>query len=215
MNRTRVRTRVKICGITREEDAKAAVESGADAIGLVFYSKSPRYVDLTSAHKIACAVGPFVTVVGLFVNASIDQVNEVVDAVGLDLLQFHGDEDEAYCAQFRKPYIKAIRMSPGLDVKDVIADYPSAQGFLFDAWNKDKYGGTGETFEWQRLSILGDPAAGDIPYILAGGLNPDNIEEAVATARPYAVDVSGGVEESPGIKSSELIQQFIDGANIN
>lgn len=210
MNKTRVRIRVKICGITREEDAKAAVESGADAIGLVFYSKSPRYVDLTSAHKIACAVGPFVTVVGLFVNASIDQVNEVIDAVGLDLLQFHGDEDEAYCAQFHKPYIKAIRMSPGLDVKDVMADYPSARGFLFDAWNKDKYGGTGETFEWQRLSGLDE-----IPYVLAGGLNPDNIGEAVATARPYAVDVSGGVEVSPGVKSSELIQQFIDGVNVN
>lgn len=210
MNKTRVRIRVKICGITREEDAKAAVESGADAIGLVFYSKSPRYVDLTSAHKIACAVGPFVTVVGLFVNASIDQVNEVIDAVGLDLLQFHGDEDEAYCAQFHKPYIKAIRMSPGLDIKDVMADYPSARGFLFDAWNKDKYGGTGETFEWQRLSGLDE-----IPYVLAGGLNPDNIGEAVATARPYAVDVSGGVEVSPGVKSSELIQQFIDGVNVN
>jgi len=210
VNKTRVRIRVKICGITREEDAKAAVESGADAIGLVFYSKSPRYVDLTSAHKIACAVGPFVTVVGLFVNASIDQVNEVIDAVGLDLLQFHGDEDEAYCAQFHKPYIKAIRMSPGLDVKDVMADYPSARGFLFDAWNKDKYGGTGETFEWQRLSGLDE-----IPYVLAGGLNPDNIGEAVATARPYAVDVSGGVEVSPGVKSSELIQQFIDGVNVN
>lgn len=210
MNRVRVRTRVKICGITREEDAKAAVESGADAIGLVFYSKSPRYVDLISAHKIACAVGPFVTVVGLFVNASVDQVNKVVDSVGLDLLQFHGDEDEAYCTQFHKPYIKAIRMSPGLDVKDVIASYPSARGFLFDAWNKDKYGGTGETFEWQRLSELDET-----PYILAGGLNPNNIGEAVAAARPYAVDVSGGVEASPGIKSSELIQQFIDGANIN
>jgi len=210
VNKTRVRIRVKICGITREEDAKAAVESGADAIGLVFYSKSPRYVDLTSAHKIVCAVGPFVTVVGLFVNASIDQVNEVIDAVGLDLLQFHGDEDEAYCAQFHKPYIKAIRMSPGLDVKDVMADYPSARGFLFDAWNKDKYGGTGETFEWQRLSGLDE-----IPYVLAGGLNPDNIGEAVATARPYAVDVSGGVEVSPGVKSSELIQQFIDGVNVN
>ena len=210
MNKTRVRIRVKICGITREEDAKAAVESGADAIGLVFYSKSPRYVDLTSAHKIACAVGPFVTVVGLFVNASIDQVNEVIDAVELDLLQFHGDEDEAYCAQFHMPYIKAIRMYPGLDVTDVMADYPSARGFLFDAWNKDKYGGTGETFEWQRLSGLDET-----PYILAGGLNPDNIGEAVATARPYAVDVSGGVEVSPGIKSSELIQQFIDGVNVN
>lgn len=202
------RTRVKICGITRVEDARVAVASGADAIGLVFYPKSPRYVGLPLAHEIASGVGPFVTVVGLFVNASVEQVNTALDAVGLDLLQFHGDEDEAYCAQFKRPYIKAIRMSPGLDVQQVIDSYPSARGFLFDAWNKDKYGGTGETFEWQRLAGLDG-----IEFILAGGLNPGNIDEAVATVKPYAVDVSGGVEESPGIKSSLLIQQFINRSN--
>ncbi|MCL4137613.1 UNVERIFIED_CONTAM: hypothetical protein GTU68_046697, partial [Idotea baltica] len=152
-------------------------------------------------------VGPFVTVVGLFVNADVEQVREAVKAVGLDLLQFHGDEDESYCAQFQMPYIKAIRMSPGLDVKEIVATYPSARGFLFDAWNKDKYGGTGETFEWERLSVL------DIPFILAGGLTPDNVEQAVSIVKPYAVDVSGGVEASPGIKSSELIQKFIKRSN--
>jgi len=202
------RTRVKICGITRVEDARVAVASGADAIGLVFYPKSPRYVELSLAHEIARTVGPFVTVVGLFVNASVEQVNTALDAVGLDLLQFHGDEDEAFCAQFKRPYIKAIRMSPGLDVQQVIDSYPSARGFLFDAWNKDKYGGTGETFEWQRLAGLDG-----IDFILAGGLNPGNIDEAIATVKPYAVDVSGGVEESPGIKSSLLIQQFINRSN--
>jgi len=202
------RTRVKICGITRVEDARVAVASGADAIGLVFYPKSPRYVELPLAHEIARTVGPFVTVVGLFVNASVEQVNTALDAVGLDLLQFHGDEDEAFCAQFKRPYIKAIRMSPGLDVQQVIDSYPSARGFLFDAWNKDKYGGTGETFEWQRLAGLDG-----IDFILAGGLNPGNIDEAIATVKPYAVDVSGGVEESPGIKSSLLIQQFINRSN--
>jgi len=195
------------------EDARAAINSGADALGLVFYPKSSRYVELSAAVEIAQTVGPFVTVVGLFVNADVAQVREAVKTVGLDLLQFHGDEDEAYCAQFQMPYIKAIRMSPGLDVKEVVAKYPSARGFLFDAWNKNKYGGTGETFEWERLSAIGNSAVADMPFILAGGLTPDNIEQAVSTVKPYAVDVSGGVEVSPGIKSSELIQQFINRSN--
>jgi len=207
------RTRVKICGITRVEDARAAIDSGADALGLVFYSKSPRYVELSVAANIARTIGPFVTIVGLFVNAEAAQVREAVKTVGLDLLQFHGDEDEAYCAQFDMPYIKAIRMSPELDVKEVVTKYPSARGFLFDAWNKDKYGGTGETFEWQRLSSLKESADTDIPFILAGGLTPENVDQAVAAVKPYAIDVSGGVEQSPGIKSSELIQQFIDRSN--
>lgn len=191
------------------EDAHAAIDSGADAIGLVFYAKSPRYVELAAAVKIASEVGPFVTVVGLFVNADVAQVRAVIKAVGLDLLQFHGDEDEAYCSQFEMPYIKAIRMSPELDVRKVISHYSSARGFLFDAWNKDKYGGTGETFEWERLS-----AVADIPFILAGGLTPENIGQAVSTVKPYAVDVSGGVEASPGIKSPQLIQQFIQKSNV-
>ncbi len=207
------RTRVKICGITRVEDARAAIDSGADALGLVFYSKSPRYVELSVAANIARTIGPFVTTVGLFVNAEVAQVREAVKTVGLDLLQFHGDEDEAYCAQFDMPYIKAIRMSPELDVKEVVTKYPSARGFLFDAWNKDKYGGTGETFEWQRLSSLKESADTDIPFILAGGLTPENVDQAVAAVKPYAIDVSGGVEQSPGIKSPELIQQFIDRSN--
>lgn len=207
------RTRVKICGITRVEDARAAIDSGADALGLVFYSKSPRYVELSVAANIARTIGPFVTIVGLFVNAEAAQVREAVKTVGLDLLQFHGDEDEAYCAQFDMPYIKAIRMSPELDVKEVVTKYPSARGFLFDAWNKDKYGGTGETFEWQRLSSLKGSADTDIPFILAGGLTPENVDQAVAAVKPYAIDVSGGVEQSPGIKSPELIQQFIDRSN--
>ena len=207
------RTRVKICGITRVEDARAAINSGADALGFVFYSKSPRYVELSVAANIARNIGPFVTIVGLFVNAEAAQVREAVRTVGLDLLQFHGDEDEAYCAQFEMPYIKAIRMSPELDVKEVVTKYPSARGFLFDAWSKDKYGGTGETFEWERLSSLKESADTDIPFILAGGLTPENVGQAVAAVKPYAIDVSGGVEQSPGIKSPELIQQFIDRSN--
>jgi len=206
-------TRVKICGITRVEDARAAAAAGADAIGLVFYPKSSRYVGCSAAANIARVVGPFVTVVGLFVNATVEDVTSTLSEVDLALLQFHGDEDETYCKQFGRPYIKAIRMERGLDVAEAMSQYPSASGFLFDAWNKDKYGGTGETFEWSRMPDLNDlPYSNNSALILAGGLTPDNVAEAVAAAKPYAVDVSGGVEISPGIKSEQLIQQFIAGA---
>lgn len=198
------RTRIKICGITREQDAIAAVEAGVDAIGLVFYSKSSRHIDSATAKKIADLAGPFVTIVGLFVNASIAEVQSVTSRVGLNLLQFHGDENDKFCSQFQCPYIKAVRMSPELDVQHQVAEFPSSRGILFDAWSKDKYGGTGEVFNWTRLSFLKGG-----PYVLAGGLTPDNVAEAIATVKPYAVDVSGGVEVSPGIKSPELIQQFV------
>jgi len=202
------RTRVKICGITREGDARVAAEAGADAIGLVFYQKSPRYVEQSTAAAIARSVGPFVTTVGLFVNAPASQVLETLNNVGLQLLQFHGDEDDVYCRQFGRPYIKAIRMSPDLDLVSEMARFSGACGFLFDAWNKDKYGGTGQTFDWQRL-----PDKANFPLVLAGGLTPVNVAEAVQQIAPYGVDVSGGVEESPGIKSAELVQQFIARAN--
>lgn len=198
------RTRVKVCGITRPEDARDAAAAGVDAIGLVFYSKSPRFVRLSDAAVISAEVGPFVTTVGLFVNALPEQVTEILERVGLQLLQFHGDEDDEYCRQFGRPFIKAIRMAPGLDLSDEIARFPSASGFLFDAWHKDKYGGTGETFEWQRL-----PTDSAFPIILAGGLNPGNVADAISQVHPYAVDVSGGVETAPGIKSARLIEQFI------
>jgi phosphoribosylanthranilate isomerase len=203
-------TRVKICGITRVEDARAAAAAGADAIGLVFYPKSSRYIECSAAANITGVVGPFVTVVGLFVNAAVEDVRSTLSDVDLAVLQFHGDEDETYCQQFGRPYIKAIRMEPGLDVAEVMSQYPSASGFLFDAWNKDKYGGTGETFEWNRMPDLNArPCSNNNALILAGGLTPDNVAEAVAATKPYAVDVSGGVEISPGIKSEQLIQQFI------
>lgn len=199
------RTRVKVCGITRLEDAVSAANMGVDAIGLVFYSKSPRYVEPLVAAKIASAVGPFVSTVGLFVNESSDQVKKIINLVSPDVLQFHGDEDEAYCNQFPRPYIKAFRMHEGLDINDSISKYPTALGFLFDSWSKDKYGGTGEIFDWKRLSSLRGRS-----IILAGGLNPDNIHNAMSILQPYALDVSGGVEKSPGIKSSKLMQLFID-----
>lgn len=196
--------RVKICGITRVEDAVSALECGADAIGLVFYDKSPRFVDMSTAKRISQAVGPFVSVVGLFVNAKPAEVNSTAKHVGLDILQFHGDEDESYCQKFHRPYLKAIRMRSGLGAATVAGAYPSARGLLFDAWNKEKYGGTGETFDWSRV-----PKKLSQPVILAGGLTPTNVEEAVKATNPYAVDVSGGVEIAPGIKSEPLIKQFI------
>ena len=196
--------RVKICGITRVEDAEAALACGADAIGLVFYDKSPRFVDISTARRIAKAVGPFVSVVGLFVNSKPIEVTTTAEQVGLDILQFHGDEEEAYCQQFNKPYLKAIRMRSGLGAATMAASYKGARGLLFDAWNKEKYGGTGETFDWSRV-----PKKLSKPIILAGGLTSTNVAEAVAATNPYAVDVSGGVEIAPGLKSEQLIKQFI------
>ena len=171
------RTRVKVCGITSIEDATLAADIGVDAIGLVFYSKSPRYVDPLIASKIAVAVGPFVSVVALFVNEPADQVKKIINLVQPDVLQFHGDEDEAYCIQFSRPYIKALRMQDDIDINKSISDYPSALGFLFDTWSKDKYGGTGKIFDWARLSELNGQQV-----ILAGGLNPENIDDAIKKA---------------------------------
>ena len=203
------RTRVKVCGITSIEDATLAADIGVDAIGLVFYSKSPRYVDPLIASKIAVAVGPFVSVVALFVNEPADQVKKIINLVQPDVLQFHGDEDEAYCIQFSRPYIKALRMQDDIDINKSISDYPSALGFLFDTWSKDKYGGTGKVFDWARLSELNGQQV-----ILAGGLNPENIDDAIETVNPYALDVSGGVEISPGVKSSKLMQIFVDKCSV-
>lgn len=197
-------TRVKICGITRIEDALAAVNAGADAIGLVFYDASPRCVDLETAKAIAIAAGPFVTLVALFVNPTAAEVNKVLSQLDPDVLQFHGDEDEAFCSQFNRRYLKAIRMAEGIDPGAETAKFPSASGFLFDAWNRDKYGGTGETFDWGRV-----PQGEIFPVVLAGGLNPGNVADAVSRVKPYAVDVSGGVESAPGVKSADQILHFI------
>ena len=199
--------RVKICGLTRVADALDAVSAGADAIGLVFYEKSTRHVSLEMAREIVRASGPFVTTVGLFVNPEADNVQQVIAETGISLLQFHGDESEPFCSGFNRPYIKAIRMSPQLDISLMVDQFSSASGLLFDAWNPEKYGGTGQTFDWQRL-----PQQPAFPLILAGGLNPQNVAEAVASVRPYAVDVSGGVESAPGEKSSQLVKQFIHNA---
>ena len=198
--------RVKICGITSVADAQQAVAAGADAIGLVFYAKSPRAVSIELAVEIALAAGPYVSVVGLFVNADAGEVNAVLERVPLHVLQFHGDEDQAFCRQFNRPWYKAIRMNPELDIAAEIERFSGACGVLFDAWHKDKYGGTGETFDWQRV-----PHA-NRAVVLAGGLMPENVAEAVAAVKPYAVDVSGGVELAPGKKCPHKVRQFIDSA---
>ncbi len=200
-------TRVKICGITRPEDARAAEAAGAEAIGMVFYDKSPRCVETAMAARIVTVLGPFTRAVGLFVNAPENEVQAVIEETGIDLLQFHGDEDEAFCARFDRPYLKAIRMRPGMDPVSAASVYTSAAGILFDTWSDDKYGGTGVTFDWARV-----PGEIDKPIILAGGLTAQNVAAAVAATKPYAVDVSGGVESSPGIKSEQLINDFIRSA---
>lgn len=201
-----MRTRVKICGITRPEDGIEAARLGADAIGLVFYAPSPRAVTVAQAQAVCAALPPFVSVVGLFVDAPAAEVLEVLQAVPLDVLQFHGDEAAAYCAAFERPYLKALRMRDGLDVAAEARCYADAQGLLLDTYQPGQAGGTGQSFDWKRV-----PRDLDKPIILAGGLTPDNVAEAIAVARPYAVDVSGGVEQAKGIKSAEKMAAFMRG----
>jgi phosphoribosylanthranilate isomerase len=201
-----MRTRVKICGITRVADAATVVQCGADALGLVFYPKSPRYVDIEQAREIAESVAPFVTVVGLFVNAAADAIEQIIANVPLGLLQFHGHENNALCNSFGLPFIKSIAMREGTDVLSLMEHYPAASGFLLDAWQPQSYGGGGETFDWNIL-----PESSPRPLILAGGLTPENVATAINTVRPYAVDVSSGVESRKGIKSAARITTFMKG----
>ncbi len=200
-----MRTRVKICGITRPEDGREAARLGADAIGLVFYPPSPRAVTPAQAAAIVRELPPFVTTVGLFVNADAGTIAAAVEAAGLDLLQFHGDESPADCAGHGRPWIKALRMAPGLDVAAEVRRYAGARGILLDAYRPGVPGGTGETFDWERI-----PADRNLPLILAGGLDPANVGEAVRRVRPWAVDVSGGVEAQKGIKDAAKMAAFID-----
>jgi phosphoribosylanthranilate isomerase len=197
--------RSKICGITRIEDALAAVEAGADAIGFVFYAKSPRAVTVQQARAIIQALPPFVTTVGLFVNASRCELGEILDAVPLDLLQFHGDEAVEDCEGWHRPYIKALRVKAGDDIAAAVDAYPSASGVLLDTYVEGVPGGTGEAFDWSLI-----PQGLSKPLILAGGLTPENVADAVARVKPYAVDVSGGVEASKGIKDHAKIHAFIN-----
>lgn len=199
------RTRIKICGITRVEDAKSAVDLGADAIGLVFHPPSPRYVSIEQALAVCRAVPPFVSVVGLFVNAERASIERVLAQVPLQVLQFHGNESVAACEHHGLPYIKAARVRPGLDLLEYALSFPSAQGLLLDAY-VEEFGGGGKTFDWTAI-----PAKLPLPVILAGGLHAENVAQAIGAVRPWAVDVSSGVEASKGIKDAEKIAQFISG----
>ena len=198
-----MRPRIKICGLTRVEDVRAAVDAGADAIGLVFYAKSPRHVDLAQAAALARAVPPFVTIVGLFVNEDPAQVRRALAAVPIHLLQFHGDEDEAYCRQFDRPFVKAARVAPGMDLLQYAGAFPSAQAILLDAF-VDGFGGGGKVFDWSLI-----PKGLTTPIILSGGLDEGNVADAIRRVRPAAVDVSSGVELSKGIKDAEKIRAFV------
>jgi phosphoribosylanthranilate isomerase len=201
-----MRTRVKICGITRVQDGVAAAAAGADAIGLVFYANSPRYVEIDQAAEIASALPPFVTKVALFVNAPADEVEHVIRQVSIDLIQFHGDESPDFCAAQGKPYIKAVRMKPGVNLHAQRELYHQSCGLLVDSYRAGVPGGTGESFNWSLI-----PADLCAEIVLAGGLTPHNVAAAIRAVHPWAVDVSGGVEVAKGIKDAEAIKQLIRG----
>ena len=196
-------TKVKICGFTNAENARDAAIAGVDAIGLVFYNKSPRNVDIQRAREIVSALPPFVNRVGLFVNANPSFIDEVLCEVPLDTLQFHGDEVSGDCTQYQMPFIKSLRVTPKTNVQ--LADnFSEASALLLDSHNPNSYGGTGEVFDWMlaRVNI-------DLPIILAGGLNSENVSDAISQVNPYAVDASSGVESAPGVKDIDKILAFI------
>ena len=198
--------RVKICGLTRPEDVAAAIAAGADALGFVFVPASPRFLRPETARSLCRLVPAFVSRVGLFLDQEEQQVRSVLEQVPLNLLQFHGSEDAAYCGQFGLPYIKAVSMDSPNPVAAAEAAYPDAAGILLDSHEPGGLGGTGRQLEWQRV------CRGGLPLILAGGLNPSNVAAAVKAVRPWAVDVSSGVESSPGVKDPLAMRQFIDEA---
>ena len=198
-----MRTRVKVCGMTRAQDIAAAAEHGADAIGLVFYPPSPRCITLDQATALRREVPPFVSTVALFVNAASDEVLRVIDAARPDMLQFHGEESPGFCRSFGLPYLKACRVKPGVDLLEYLLAFPDAAGWLADAY-VEAYGGTGTTFDWSVI-----PARRDRPLVLSGGLTRENVREAIRRVRPWAVDVSSGVESAKGIKDAAMIAAFL------
>ncbi len=199
-------TAVKICGITRVEDALVAARAGAHAIGLIFYSKSPRLVADPVAAQVVRALPPFVTPVALFVNQPAAEIERVIANVRPQLLQFHGDEAPDFCAGFGVPYIKVVRVRPEVDLLQYAQQYRTAKGLLLDAFVEGNHGGTGSAFDWALI-----PRELPLPLILAGGLNPGNVGEAVRRVRPWAVDVSSGVEAAQGIKDAAKVAAFIRG----
>jgi phosphoribosylanthranilate isomerase len=197
------RTRIKVCGITQLSEALFIAHQGADSLGLVFHPNSPRFLGLDAARKIRDAMPPFVTITALFMDETREWVEEVLSAINPDCLQFHGDESEADCVRWNQPYIKSISMGSTVNVETYAAQYPSAQGVLFDSNAAGLQGGSGDTFDWSKI-----PSSFDRPLLLAGGLNPANVAEAVTQVRPWCVDVSSGVEISKGLKDLNLIKQF-------
>ena len=200
-----MKVRAKICGITSFEDANQAIQAGADALGFVFYKASPRYISPEMAAEICKKLPPFVCKVGLFVDASRKEISEICQNVELDLLQFHGNEQEQYCLGFKVPYIKAIRIQTAIDFETAEKKYSSAKAILVDTYKPGVPGGTGERFDWSLL-----PDQRIMPLILAGGLNEKNIYQAIQSVRPYAVDVSGGVEQAKGKKNHQTVTQFLN-----
>jgi len=199
-------TAVKICGITRPEDALAAARAGAHAIGLVFYAKSPRHVTPARAAEIIRVLPPFVTTVGLFVDATAEEVRAALAEAPVGLLQFHGDETPEFCRQFKRPYVKAVRVKAGVDLLQYAQDYHDAKALLLDAYVEGLHGGSGAAFDWSLI-----PRGLPLPVILSGGLTPENVTEAVRRVKPSAVDVSSGVESAKGIKDAQKIAAFIKG----
>ena len=201
-------TKVKICGFTEPNNARDAALAGVDAIGLVFYDKSPRNVDIHSAQKIIEALPPFINRVGLFVNANPSFIDEILCEVPLDTLQFHGDESVLDCAQYQMPFIKSLRVKPDTNVKEIAENFSSASALLLDSFNPSSYGGTGESFDWSLACVKIS-----LPIILAGGLTVDNVADAIKQVNPYAVDASSGVESAPGVKDIDKIEAFIRHTN--
>ncbi|MCH7743319.1 MAG: phosphoribosylanthranilate isomerase [Proteobacteria bacterium] len=197
------RTRIKICGITNIRDAAFAVASEADALGFVLYEKSSRYVNVETVARIIDQLPPYVTTVALLVNHSSEDVSRLLKEAAFDLLQFHGDETDEFCISFGMPFIKAIRVERSSELEEQVAGYPHSKGILLDAFVEGEYGGTGKTIDWPGVSGI------DKPVVLAGGLTPDNVGQAIEQVRPFAVDVSGGVESEKGVKDHKKISSFI------
>lgn len=208
MNRTLFRTRIKFCGLTRPGDVRMAGELGVDAIGFVFTDRSPRRIAAEEARAMRQALAPLVDAVALFMDNSADEVRDVIRQVRPSLLQFHGDEDDAFCRAFGVPYLKSIAMGSeivGQHPASLQVRYPTASGFLFDSNGVGEAGGTGQAFDWSRI-----PAGIQKPFVLAGGLTPDNVFDAICATLPWGVDVSSGIESAPGIKDGDKMRHFVE-----
>ncbi len=205
MTQSVARTRIKYCGITQLSDALEAVRLGVDALGFVFYPPSPRNIEVEQAADIIRQLPAFVSCVGLFVDSSEEFIQQVLQSTAIDTLQFHGNESVEQCQCYGKPYLKAVRMKPGVDLVAIAAEYSTAAALLLDSYEKGVPGGTGSSFDWARV-----PASLTKPVILAGGLSVDNVARAIQTVKPYAVDVSGGIEQSKGIKDAVKMAAFIN-----